>query len=192
MPGRALRRLYLLAEDQHGFFTMREAASEGIRPGAITKMAARGQIEQVHRGVYRLATFPRSRFDQYVAATMWPIGVRGVLSHESALELFGLGDVNPDRIHFTVPKSHRVRRVVPELYVVHRDDLQPTEQVTYEAIPAVVPARAIAEALADGLRDDLVVQALDVARENGFVRAADEQRLRKLLAQRSERNAAGR
>jgi predicted transcriptional regulator of viral defense system len=190
MAGRALQRLYLLAEDQYGFFTTREAASLGIRPGAVTKMAARDQIKQVHRGVYRLTNFPRSPFDQYVAATLWPVGVRGVLSHESALELYGLSDVNPSRIHITVPSSHRVRRTVPELYVVHRADLNPEESLTYEGVPVVIPVRAIEESIADGLRDDLLIQALDTARDKGFVRESDDQRLRDLLAQRRTPEAA--
>lgn len=184
MAGRALRRLYLLAEDQNGYFTAREAASVGIRHGAITKMAARGQIDQVHRGVYRLAQFPPSPHDQYVAATMWPVGTRGVLSHESALELLDLGDVNPDRIHITVPKSHRVRRRIPELYALHRADLRPEEIVTFYGIPVVTPTRAIEGALGNGLRDDLAMQAIDIARNKGYIRVEEHRRLRRLVSER--------
>jgi len=184
MPGRALRRLYLLAEDQHGFFTARDAAANDVTHGALTKMAARGQIEQVHRGVYRLMNFPVSANDQYVAATLWPVGAQGVLSHESALDLLDLGDVNPSRIHITVPKSHRVRRTVPPLYVVHRANLRPEESVTFDGILVTLPSRAIEDALSNGLRDDLAMQAIDVARNRGYISEDEQRRLRKLVSSR--------
>jgi hypothetical protein len=44
-----------------------------------------------------------------------------VISHDSALDLWDLCDVNPTKIHATVPKTSRVRR--PPAYAVHVRDL---------------------------------------------------------------------
>ncbi len=40
---------------------------------------------------------------QIMEATLWPRGAHGALSHETALDLYGLSDVNPAKIHITVP-----------------------------------------------------------------------------------------
>lgn len=48
-----------------------------------------------------------------------------VFSHETALALHGLGDVNPARIHLTVPP--RFRRQLPSGIVVHRG-IVPTDE----------------------------------------------------------------
>jgi predicted transcriptional regulator of viral defense system len=42
-------------------------------------------------------------------AALWPAG-RGVLSHDTALELHELCDVNPEKIHLTVPADYQPRR----------------------------------------------------------------------------------
>ena len=61
-------------------------------------------------GLYRLDPFPAHALDSYRKATLWPYGVEGVLSHETALDLYELSDVNPAMIHITVPKRYRLRR----------------------------------------------------------------------------------
>jgi hypothetical protein len=77
-------------------------------------------------------------------ATLWPgRGVRGVLSDETALELYGLSDVNPAKIDVTVPRAHRIRRKIPSAYRIHHEDLPGRDVTLFEGIPIVTPARAI-------------------------------------------------
>lgn len=99
-------------------------------------------------------------------ATLWPAG-RGVLSHETALLLHELCDVNPDRIHITVPPGYYPRRRGGGLYVVHRADLHDGELTWLEGIRIVTPARAIEEAVATGVPPHLVQQAIGTARRRG-------------------------
>src|ERR1039458_7619654 len=47
-------------------------------------------------GVYRVPMLPRGEHDDLAAAVAWSFG-RGVVSHESAVQLHGLADVNPSR-----------------------------------------------------------------------------------------------
>ncbi len=110
---------------------------------------------------------PVSALDAYMEATLWPIGVRGVLADETALELHELSDVNPTKIHITVPRSHRTRRLVPAQYVLHHHDLDPAEITTHEGIPVVTPARAIRDAHASNLGPALVRQAIDDGQRSG-------------------------
>jgi predicted transcriptional regulator of viral defense system len=80
-------------------------------------------------------------------ATLWPgRGVRGVLSDETALELYELSDVNPARIDITVPRAHRIRREIPSESRVHHEDLPEGDVTSFEGIPIVTPARAIRQA----------------------------------------------
>ena len=66
-----------------------------------------------------------------------------MLSHETALDLYELCDVNPSAIHLTVPSGFRTRKTVPEIYRLHQFDLDPGEVGSHEGIPIVTPERAI-------------------------------------------------
>src|SRR5687767_12193670 len=104
MPGSAYVAIYEIAEEQNGYVTAAQAAAVSVGKGTLAKMARRGVLERVSWGVYRLSRFPSSPLDQYVEASLWPLSTRGVVSHESALAVFGLSDVSPAKIHVTVPR----------------------------------------------------------------------------------------
>ncbi len=55
-----------------------------------------------------MPVLPRGEHDDLAAAVSWTLG-RGVISHESALALHALADVNPSRIHLTVPRNNHPR-----------------------------------------------------------------------------------
>ena len=123
-----------------------DARGLGINPMALVRMAERGQIERRGTGLYRLPLTPASRLDPYMEATLWPRGALGVLSHETALELYELSDVYPAKIHITLPRSHRVRRSVPPAYVLHHEDLGAAQITQHEGIAIVTPVHAIRQA----------------------------------------------
>jgi len=93
--------------------------------------------------LYRLRAFPQSPLAQYIAASMWPLPMTGVISHETALDLLGLSNVNPSKIHLTLPTSLRIlRRVIPQLYVPNKADLESDEVTTLEGTTITTPVRA--------------------------------------------------
>ena len=94
--------LYSLAEDQMGYVTASQGRGAGVSAEAMVMMERRGRLERVSRGVYRLVEFPTVSHAQYMQATLWPYGCRGVLSHETALSLYQLSDVAPAKVHITV------------------------------------------------------------------------------------------
>ena len=113
-----------VAVEHHGYVTARQAAGAGIDPTVLRKLVAAGRLERASQGVYRipaLAAGPRAHFAEAIAWT----GGRGVLSHESALDVLDLCDVNPPRIHLTVPATYAPRRGGGERYRVWRRDLPP-------------------------------------------------------------------
>ena len=112
---------------------------------------------------------------------------RGTLSHDTALDLHELCDINPAQIHITIPTAYRLQKVVPKLYRIHRDDLEKGERTFYEGIPIVTPHRAIADEIETGVRADLLRQAIDTARRRGQVCGPQLRRLRRMLATRGRR-----
>jgi predicted transcriptional regulator of viral defense system len=180
MPGRVFLEILDLAREQHGFVRTADLRDLGISPKRLVDYAARGQAEHLGYGLYRLVLVPPSRWDEFMKATIWPDG-RGVLSHETALDLHGLCDVNPNHIDITIPETYRTHRAVPKPYRLHARAL-PNDDLTYlEGVPIVRPARAITDGIEAGLRPSLLDQAVETAQSQALITtaAADELRARR-------------
>jgi predicted transcriptional regulator of viral defense system len=107
-PAELRRALNAIAATQLGFFTAQQAKSVGYSYPAQKYHADRGSWRRVGRGLFRLPDWPVSDIDQYVLRRLWSAD-RAVVSHDSALALHDLGDVNPRLIHLTVPPNFRAR-----------------------------------------------------------------------------------
>jgi predicted transcriptional regulator of viral defense system len=178
MPGAAFNVLAELAADRHGYLTQEDAERAGVGKWTLARMAERGTLERVSHGVYRMPFIAPGPLDEYMQATLWTRGARGVISHQSALELHGLSDVNPAKIHLTVPVSHRIQRTAPALYHLHHAEVPAAELTAIEDIPIVTPARAIRDCHAAGLGPALIDQAIHDGRRQGILSAAQARQLR--------------
>ena len=176
MPGHVYNTLAEIAVDQHGYVTVRDAEQHGIDPHRLVEMARRGTVERVAHGIYRMPVIAPTGLEQLMEATLWPRG-QGVLSHQTALDLHELCDVNPARIHLTVPRAQRITRQVPPLYAIHHRDLDERERTHHEGIPVVTPARGILDGIEMHLRADLLDQAIETARRRGLIRGDDWRRI---------------
>lgn len=128
------------AAEQHGYVTTRDARELDIDPTQLRLMAARGRLERVSRGVYRVSLLPRTQHDDLAEAVAWTLG-RGVVSHESALVLHGISDVSPSRIQLSVLRDNHPRGAGGELYRLHRRTLHPSDVTELDDIPVTtVPA----------------------------------------------------
>ena len=169
MPGREYDKVLDLAAEQFGYVTTAQIRARGVARDTIRKMAKRGTLERVSWGVYRLPTFPSSPYAEYMEASLWPAGVLGVISHESALTVRGLSDVNPSAIHITVPKDFRVRRATPAHLVVHHAQLSDDEVAVFEGIPTTTVQRTIEDCHRAHLGPAALRQALDDAQREGHL-----------------------
>lgn len=181
MPGTAHKLLYEIAEDQNGYVTTAQARDAGVSNQALANMVARGVLDRVSWGVYRLVQFPVSPLDQYVEASLWPLSTRGVISRESALAIYGLSDVNPAKIHITVPKSFRVRRETPRMLVIHRVDLPSVDVQIHEGIPITTPERTIRDCCTAQVGAALIRQAIRDGRKTGHLRTVQAEALEREL-----------
>ncbi len=159
-----------VAVDHYGYVTFADLKHLGADPVRLRQWHLRGQVERVSHGVYRFPQVPVTPLGPYMLAVLWPSG-RGVLSHDTALELHELCDVNPEKIHITLPLNYRPRRQGGQAYVVHREDLPKNAVAQHEGIPIVTPAVAIRQAVDTGVPRQLIRQAIDTARRLGRVSA---------------------
>jgi len=184
--------LYDLAEGQAGYFTAAQARAAGVLQVRLAQLQQRGDIERVTRGVYRLARFPVSPIGQYMEAALWPQVRRpdahGVISHESALALYGLSDTSPNKIHITLPTEFRVRRTAPKQLVIHYADLDVRDEQRVDGVPVTTPVRAIRDAHASNLGPALIRQAIADGRRTGHLTLDEADRLeRELLGTKTRR-----
>lgn len=145
MPGEVKYRDIVreIALDQHGYVTTKQAAEAGVPAGELPKLAARGGLENVAYGIYRLPDAPASAFDQFAEA-LQRVGEGAYLRGDSVLALFGLADVNPRKVRVVAPK--RTRAKFPALMEVSVPPAGDAPNLTrYEGLLAMRVADAILE-----------------------------------------------
>ncbi len=184
--------LYELAEDQAGYFTAAQAREAGLHQVRLAQLHQRGDIERVTRGVYRLTRYPVSPLGQYMEAALWPQVRRpdahGVISHESALAIYGLSDASPAKVHVTLPTGLRIRRAVPKRLALHYADLAPKDVKQVDGVPVTTAARAIRDAHGSHLGPALIRQAISDGRRTGQLTLDEAEQLdRELLGTKPRR-----
>jgi predicted transcriptional regulator of viral defense system len=166
------RGLDVLALAQGGYFDRRDAADNGLSDRLIYYHVHTGRFERVFPGVYRLSVAPISPHDDLWRAWIWS-NYRGAISHESALQLFGLSDAMPSRVQLTVPSS--VRRKVSGQFDVYVSDLAEEDTVLYDGLRATSPARSIVDAARVGTGPEQIALAVRQAVARGLASPAQLQ-----------------
>ncbi|SDW74969.1 Transcriptional regulator, AbiEi antitoxin, Type IV TA system [Arthrobacter sp. cf158] len=166
-----------IAYDNHGYVTTADAVSAGVPAVELPKLTARGGLDHIGYGLYRLTDIPPTDDDQFAEATL-RAGDDAYLRGESVLALLGLGDVNPTKI--TVGTSRRIRRAMPD-YVKVTQTQTGTKVTRYRGIRAQQLSEALLECRGQvpntRLRDAAVK-----ARAEGLLTTAEWNRVRKELA----------
>lgn len=187
MPHSQFQAVLAIAEEYGGLVPAVAARAAGIAANTLVKMAHRGRLERVSRGVYRVPAYPSSasQFADYWSALAWAQSSHGprqaVISYESALALYGISDVLPSRMHITIPEKSRFqRRVIPTRIVVHNADLGADEVNTSRGIPVTTVDRTIVDVIESG-RLDVAAKAIEDAVREGYLSRSSALRLRKKL-----------
>ncbi|MEK6648842.1 MAG: type IV toxin-antitoxin system AbiEi family antitoxin domain-containing protein [Actinomycetota bacterium] len=144
--GRVQELLWDLAEEHHGVVTSRAAAAMGVRRTELVKLAQRGWLVRVGHGVYRLPKLAGTQWDE-LAEAVAGFGGRGVLSHSTALLIHEIADVNPNKIHITLPASYRPRGKKPSAVALHKGKLTDKDVEIFEGLSVVKPALAIQQCI---------------------------------------------
>jgi predicted transcriptional regulator of viral defense system len=175
--------LFEITEQQQGYFTAKQAAEAGYQLGSQAHHVKSGNWVRAERGIYRLARFPQSDEEQFVIYSLWSRNrsgePEGVYSHQTALSIHELSDVNPARLHMTIPATFRRRAKTPKILVLHRAILDENEVEHRQGFAVTRPLRSIADlAATESVSQDIVAQALSEGRQRGLITIREMSELR--------------
>ena len=98
----------------------------------------------------------------------------GVYSHQTALSIHELSDLNPAKLHMTVPTAFRRTAKTPNVLVLHRSDFHEKDVESRQGFAVTRPLRSIADlATAESTSRDIVKQALIEGRRRGVITARE-------------------
>jgi predicted transcriptional regulator of viral defense system len=123
-------KLVNLAVRQAGLFTVKQGVVCGIDRTHTSRYIKTGAWEKVGEGslgLYRLVGLDIDKeHESKWIAYLWAIGrdgvPQGVISHESALEIWAVSDVSPTEVHLTVRRGFRRRTQPPVQIFLHQID----------------------------------------------------------------------
>jgi len=148
------RKLLAIAEQQQGLFTAKQAGEAGYSDAACVYQVKCGNWIRKARGVYQLADYPSTERPDLVLWSLWSRGVddvpQGVYSHQTALSIHELTDLQPAKLHMSVPTKFRRRSPIPKILILHRQDLLATDIIEMEGYRVTRPLRAIIDLLQSG------------------------------------------
>ncbi len=170
----ASRQLFDIAEQQQGFFTTKQAKVAGFAENTHPYHVQAGNWIREHRGIYRLALFPAPDRPDLVLWSLWSRNrkeeVEGVYSHQTALSLYELSDLNPAKLHMTVPTNFRRSSDIPGIVVLHYRDLLKSEIQAGPGYKYTKPLRTILDLLEAGtVERTFIRQALRQAVDRGLI-----------------------
>jgi hypothetical protein len=170
----ASRRLFEVAEEQQGFFTTKQAKAAGFAENTHPYHVQVGNWIREYRGIYRLALFPAADRPDLVLWSLWSRNrneeVEGVYSHETALNLYELSDVNPAKLHMTVPTDFRRNSDIPGILVLHYADLSEGDVQTAQGFKFTRPLRMILDLIEAGTVERAFIrQALRQSIDRGLI-----------------------
>ena len=170
----AFRRLFEIAEQQQGFFTTKQAKAAGFAENTHPYHVQVGNWIREHRGIYRLALFPTADRPDLVLWALWSRNraeeIEGVYSHQTALSLYELSDLNPSKVHMTVPTDFRRNSDIPGVLVLHYADLPESDVQTAQGFKFTRPLRTILDLIEAGtVERTFIRQALRQSVERGLI-----------------------
>jgi predicted transcriptional regulator of viral defense system len=170
----ASRRLFEIAEQQQGFFTTKQAKAAGFAENTHPYHVQVGNWIREHRGIYRLALFPTADRPDLVLWALWSRNrneeVEGVYSHQTALSLYDLSDVNPSKLHMTVPTDFRRNSDIPGILILHYADLSKNDVQTAQGFKFTRPLRTILDVIEAGtVERNFIRQAIRQAVDRGLI-----------------------
>jgi len=170
----AARQLFETAEQQQGFFTTKQAKAAGFAENTHPYHVHAGNWIREHRGIYRLALFPAADRPDLVLWALWSRNrneeVEGVYSHQTALSLYDLSDLNPAKLSMTVPTDFRRNSEIPGILTLYYATLPKEDVQTAQGFKFTRPLRTILDLMEEGaVERRFIIQALRQALSRGLI-----------------------
>ncbi len=173
------QKLYELAAEQNGLFTAAQAVNCGYPRSNHSYHVKVENWTKVIRGVFKLSNFPESTFDHLTSIYLWTLNSndtpQGVFSHETALDIYDLSDVNPNSIHLSVPRNFR-NKITDDLGSIelHKRDVTDLKTKEFEGVIVTTPLQTLLDVVdANNIDTKLVIQAVNQSFKRGLVSIRD-------------------
>lgn len=166
-----------LAYETHGVVTLRDAEDAGVPAVEVRKLASRGALKRLGKGVYRMTEAPSGPLDEFAAAVALA-GEDAVLADESVLAALDLTHVNLRAIR--VATDQRRRTTLPKTVEVVFRHVAAHDRDDVDGIPAMSVAAAILGSRGR-VMDERLADAASQARRRGLIGERDETALRQTL-----------
>jgi predicted transcriptional regulator of viral defense system len=168
------KKLYQIASEQDGYFTTKQAINAGYDTNSHPYHIKTGNWIREHRSIYRLANYPVGDRPDLMLWYLWSRNrsevPQGVYSHETSLAIHDLTDLNPSKLHMTVPKNFRRNSRIPNVLVLHYGNVFPAETDQMYGVKITNPMRTIIDIINEGnLSEDLLIQAIEEAIKRGAI-----------------------
>lgn len=149
-----------LAERQHGLVRLDQFDPADHR--RLRHLAARGIVERLATGVYRVSGSPAT-WAQAVQAGVWALGKDAVVSHASAARLYGLDRFEDDpSVELTVPRGQRERGFTALPLTVHSTTSRLKSDLRHvNGWPVTSPERTIVDLARAGVATSSLEAAID-------------------------------
>lgn len=156
--------LQQVAEGQAGYFTARQAIACGYSYPAQAYHAKHGNWLRIDRGIFRLRGWPTSDHEDLVRWSLWSRD-RAVVSHDTALAVHDLGDLNPAQIHLTVPPGFRAKA---RGVVLHHGLVPEPDFERHTGYRITTPLRSILDVAETGIETERLATVLSDALRRGI------------------------
>lgn len=170
----AYNKLYEIAADQDGYFTTKQAIVAGYADNTHPFHVKAGNWVREHRGIYRLSKYPLGQHHDKILWYLWSRDrsdtPQGTYSHETALSFYELSDVNPSRLHMTVPPAFRRSAPTPKVLILHRGIIQEDERTLTQGFRVTTPLKTVSDLLViRTVSMDHMAQAVTQAFRRGLI-----------------------
>lgn len=158
------RQLFWLAAEQGGYFSAAQAKRLGYSYQAQAHHVAVGNWHRVDRGLFRFAEWVPELHDDLRRWTQWSKS-RAVVSHETALSVHDVGELESARVHLTVPPRFTMR---DDALVLHHCELPADDILEQRGFRVTTPTRTIVDIAATRVDEDQLARAITDATAAGL------------------------
>lgn len=177
-------RLYQCASLQQGLFTTKQAEEAGYRRSHHSYHVKSANWTREMRGIYRLPYFPQN--NENAQLVLWYLWSRdrnekpqGVYSHDTALRIYELSDLMPEKLHIAVPKSFRRFNKIPKILTLHKAELLKADTRLMQGFAVTTPARTILDLIDSKHLDiSIIKQAYNEGLKKGMFPPKDEKKIK--------------
>lgn len=166
--------LFETADRQQGYFTAGQARKCGYYDSHFNRYITNGEWLKAGKGLYRLTRYPISERPDLIEWSLWSRNkkgeIRGVWSHETALDLYELCDIMPAKLHLTVPRNFRKSTSIPSVLSLHFANLDEKDWIEQQGYRLTTPIKTLLDlAETRQIADDLLKQAVKEGQKKGIL-----------------------